>query len=627
MIRAFIRKELQQHGTYVAVATSLAALIVLLDAFSELSHDPSLDAFAAGRGGLRIALVVVALVVSSRLVRKEYAEKTQLFLEALPLSRAHMVLMKAGIGLAHVLACGGAFTAIAFLVERRNPLLTAAFVAQLGARILAFATAAYGVCFLLGFFGRYRVPIVIATALALIYLNDRTTFDVLRVGPFALMDETFATERGAWPARALLISLAIGVGALAVSVLLASLREGSLAAMLGEKMSRREAMFFVVAILFGASAIFAATPKKAREPFTLASAAPAEGGGVRVRVADLAGRTEADQTIAESLRTSLAAAARALDIAELPPVFVTGRDDLDPALVEVDLLPDNEGVIVRGDYPNPRFDRTRLFCAALHHALVLHSGGRLFIEETHWLLDGFSRYFVLSGGAGEIDGAVRDRGALRVLYAKDLGLSAQDFDRWSAYRERVGDDLGEAVAASLLLHLRERYGEASVTALARTVLGRQVPKDFRALFDRRRNAPRRLIEAATKRSFEAIVADWLAALELTRSPLAAALARIPRFAGAPRIDARGKSDRQIRFDLALAPLPRRVRLYYQTIDPLTGELSRETMRRVDKVATAASDYDLGETFQRGQVVFVDAAAHSDALDCEVSLGGRRLVLE
>ena len=84
MSLALVSKELREHGVVVAAAIAISALALagLLMQLSDL-------------GGRFLALlrftptmgILLAMVAGNRLFAREYAGKTQLFLEAIPVSR------------------------------------------------------------------------------------------------------------------------------------------------------------------------------------------------------------------------------------------------------------------------------------------------------------------------------------------------------------------------------------------------------------------------------------------------------------------------------------------------------------------------------------------------------------
>lgn len=620
MIRAFLWKERKQHRAFIDATTGLCLLLVFSFSTQALKKDSSLDMIAAGKDGVRAAIIVLALVLAARLIRKEYLEKTQLFLEGLPISRPRMLLVKIGLGFAYLALAIGGYLLSAAIVEMNQPLVTARFLAIVLVRLLGFAVAIYGFACLCNLLGRYRNTIFIAIGTLLLALDSNTDFELSRWGPFVLVDETLTAERSVLPWSALGLSLAIGLGCIAISVLLASVREGSVAGLLGEKMSRKEQIFVVVAFLGGTSALFNATPKKAKAPFALDAGVTTSGGGITVTVADLAGRQQDDAALSRTLHDAFARAALDLAVPELPHVFVAGREDLEPHSVEVDFLPGEEGVLVRGNYVDHDFDRTQLFAVGLHHALVMRSKTRVYVEENHWVLDGFGRFL-----AAEVDHAVADRVTLRALYAIERGVDPRDFDRWESFSERVGDPLAEAVAASFLRHLASTYGRDEVIALGRALLATDVPRDFRAIFDRRHRTARNLL--AKHGDFPALVAEWQRALISVRSQFESGLTAVSTITGAVTVSAAGKNERRVSVALTVEPPPSRVQLYYKRITPKTTALAEAELDRVDRPYRGGGNYDLGQAFERGQMLFVDAAAYAPALGCDVHLGAQRIVVE
>src|SRR5690606_35899066 len=167
---ALLRKELSEHGAVLGVTALLAALVLfalLVQAESELGgRFVGLTRFSMLFGFL------IPIVLANRLLVREYAGRTQLFLETLPLGRARAFATKWLLGC--VLSMLTAVLAWAWTVE------TIVETEALGLRdalaplpaVLTFWFTAWCFASMAGMLGRYRYVVWAIAALLVIVLES-----------------------------------------------------------------------------------------------------------------------------------------------------------------------------------------------------------------------------------------------------------------------------------------------------------------------------------------------------------------------------------------------------------------------------------------------------------------------
>src|SRR6185436_12712021 len=193
--RTLFAKELRQHGAALAGISALLALAFSLGRSlmareaRVLSELEVVSSFALG------PLVAAALYLGHRLVVAEHYGRTQRFVEALPVRRGHLALVKAVFGLVWI-ELWAAFALLLGVAGATTEPIGSRFLGILAARLGLYAFALWGVVFLLGFFGRLRLPLGGALVALALVLDRSTAWRLEAFGPLALIQRTtFAFER------------------------------------------------------------------------------------------------------------------------------------------------------------------------------------------------------------------------------------------------------------------------------------------------------------------------------------------------------------------------------------------------------------------------------------------------
>lgn len=628
MIRTLILKELHQHFlAFLLIAAGAAFGLFILVGITLMTESGSL--FEVLRLFLVSLAPIIAMVLGNRLVVCEYQARTQLFLEALPLARMHMVLVKYGFGLCFLSTLVAAVLVLVIPLSIRSEQLTYRFLMIVAARSVLYVWCMYSFFFALGLMGRYRIAIYLVLGIGLIQLVNFTSFELSRFGPFALMNSQFSFERVAFPLRPLAITAGLAAGFSLLALVLSLIHEGSVATMLAEKMSHREKVFvacIVIGILFAAMLHGERTQKK---PFDLPGAWAEQSGEVTVKVSHGASSESSGRELARFVAAELSAVQDYLQTAELPPTFIVQRRDLDPDRYELGVLDGAEGLLVRANFQSPRFDKQHFLAWLIRESLVLKTNARVSSEPTRWVLDGFGDFWAHRQIVAQPLAAGQPRLALRAAYASSLGFSASDLGQWLSYRERVGPEIATAVAWSGLVTLAHATGDEPCRQFVRSVIGPNSPADARATLYAWRNPWPLVLERETDLAPDPFVQLWLGELGECAKTLAGDLATVPRPSGTIEFAALSFGTRKVAYEFHCDPAPASGRfvLQYSILPPFNQEVPEHELKREDRDYVRQSRGELPTTYSRGTRLYSTFAVRDERLGCEIITGWTRREIE
>ncbi len=628
-----LRKEVRQHWLpFLALAglclVALGGIVAWLMRASQVA-----SVFEPVRMFLMFGVPLAAAILCGRLVVAEYQAKTQLFLEALPVSRIHMVLVKFVFGLVALLAMVLTTLALAALAGRRHEAMTGQFAVNLTASAAAHALFWFTFFFTTGLLGRYRWPLLILLVCAAYAVSVGTAWDVSEFGPFKLLGDRFAFEREATPVRALREALLAAGGLAAVGFALALVREGNVSALLAERMSQREKVFVSVVLLTTVAVLGTVSAKTKHEPYRLPDAVEVVVRGVVVKVA---GPEAKARPLAEFLAGEMAELREYLALDALPTVMITRRSDLDANKFERGKISNAEGFLVRLNYDAEGFDRGR-FVAWLAGEVVNHRlHGRAGREPRRWVLDGFGEFWRRRAKLGAPLAEDADL-ALRALVGfGESGVDAAALAAWLTTRERVGEGVAVGMAWSGLRTIERARGAEACRDFLRNVLGRRLPQDVRAVWRDRGTVGARLRRAAGWTETE-LLAAWNGELKAARAELAAELAKVPRPALDLKLVAATPETVVVRYRVGFGFAPVvsaaagevEYRLRYLELPPLNEALEEDLLKDElhREVLEQAGEHELPATFPRGGRLVAGAAVFAPALGCDVISGWRRVTVE
>ncbi|HEX4998632.1 MAG TPA: hypothetical protein VFY29_10415 [Terriglobia bacterium] len=641
MIRRLIIKELQEHWLPLSALVAVSFTGLFLVTLGSIVTEEAGNVLGALRSFLLTFGLPIALVISNRLVVREYQGKTQLFLESLPLTRARMIAVKYALGL--VVMAGFVAVSLVMLLPvaaHRQP-LTARFVEIVALRALVFTFLVYAYFFATGMLGRYRMAIYALTLVGLVVLTMTTDLELARFGPFALMNQTFPFEWDAFPVEPLLMAFGLGAAFSVLAFALALTREGSTAAMLAEKMSHREKMF-VAAMLLGLmflGGIFGKKPEK--QPFAMPGAIVRHSPHATVSVDP--GRDEdleAARALASQVDKDIDGVVEYLGLKNSPPVYVAARRDLDPNLYERGELLNSEGVLARANFAAGGFDVDRFRMWLIREFVVTATDQRAELESKSWVLDGLGPFWINGHRAAPAtDGLLSDRRlALRALYGTGAGtetrqtsLAAADLRNWRSFRERFGEGVAAGVAWSGLDVLSRHQGPERTRQFLQAVLASPAPKDVRALAFEWQNGVDVQLERIAGVPASRFLTMWREELDAARSALQADLARLPRLDGALLFAPLSPETRTAQYRVAFEPAPAadapRVTLLHADLSGFSASVAPQELQREDIDVIHASSGELDGTWSRGARVYWTFSAEVTDLGCDVISGWKSQDIE
>ncbi len=199
-IRALVLKEIRQHcWALVSLTVSLAAALAVL-LWNASREERLLSLLQPAYSFLVLFVPAAALVLGHRLVVQEYTGSTEKFLEGLPISRLQMVSTKFFFGFAYLIGAALAGLGICAHLATATEPIEARFLAILILKTMSIVFFAWALFFVMGFTGRFRIPIYIGLFFLFAYLLNSTDFDPTRVGPIALIEaDKFVSERDESP--------------------------------------------------------------------------------------------------------------------------------------------------------------------------------------------------------------------------------------------------------------------------------------------------------------------------------------------------------------------------------------------------------------------------------------------
>jgi hypothetical protein len=489
MIRGLLGKELRQHGF-----TLTFLFLMLIGALALIAGNAGLRrALGGGFAGVQLLhhtyVPLVCLVLGQILIATEFRQKTQLFLEGLPLPRWRMLAVKFTLGLAVLVGAVAAALLVAWWSARGSEAMTPRFAALVALKSAGWVWFMYALCFAHAFLGRYRVPFGIVLFFGFIALQS-SGVRLSDFGPFALVNERFAYERHVFPGAALAVAAACGLGLAALGFALGLVRDASVASLLAERMSPREKVFMTFLMLISMStSAWLWDHYRTATPVRMPGAFEAQRGLARVFAAAAVDAPSREETAAlERAATraaeELGALAEYLGCKTFPPIFIVHRRDLAGGEYAGGELKPSQGALGRVNLTAKEFAEVAWHEWLICRALSAHTGGLAWRERNAWALDGLAHWWPRRADPTPAADA-------------PSSFSARDFDRWFTVERDHGAERAHELAVALLAKLAEQHGEEARRKFLGAMFGAARPDDSRGwLLDVMRSREARLREAA-----------------------------------------------------------------------------------------------------------------------------------
>ena len=606
-----LRKEWRQHRGALALLLLLGPAWSLLLYLRATLHPGGSVFTLLGPSALLLA-TAGAVFVAHRLIGLEYGQRTQLFLESLPLSRTRILTTKLVLGAAVLLLVLGLDVLFFWRLAVSREVVTARFLLLLWVRTSTAVLLGWSLFALASLLGRYRVPLYLLLLLGAVMLESFTDVRVFESGPLALVRQEFAFERQHLP-WALLgqcwAALGVLLGLCFVMVLH---RDGTLTELLSERMSHREKVFLAGVFLAVSAGITLHNEARQRQPFALSDAREVLVRGTPLQVGQGFGFSEEQaQHLAERLGRDLEALGDYLALGPLPTVAVVPSRALDAGVFQRAKLEARDGVVVRANLAARDFDLRAFEAFLFREVLIERSGGRVRREERQWLLDGFTTWWV-------------HRDALAFLAERAAVASREGFAprRWLLVRERQGPCLAGALAARGVQVAHERLGESGLQALLRRILAPPAQTGLWGWWhEPRLDGVLRELGGPSEPELER---GWEEALARDREAHAARLASLAALR--PELSRRAESDYSFRLEHVLRPpegdsAPGYAFLY-DRLAPFETEVLSDAFSRQD-VAPGAGVSRLPQDLSRGDLWLFVMQVELPELGCPVRLLSRR----
>jgi hypothetical protein len=596
-----LRKELREHGPVLGATAVIGgfALFIMLRA----AEDSGGRFVGLARFLLTIA-PLLGLVLANRLIVREYAGRTQFFLETLPIGRVRVFATKwlLGCGLM-VLAAWSAWRVALGFTRRTEVLASADAVGALWCAVV-FCVAVWSFAALAGMLGRYRYLAWAAVVTAALLAVGIAGIPFFELPVIRLLGQDFQMAIAVPEASAFVHALAVAASCAAGAAALALAGSGAMASTLAQRMTARERVFALVALIAVATIGYTLEPQPVQPPFEITQGERFEGRWTRVGVLPTATfDAVAARRLARMIAEDADSLIEALELSVRPPVFVLPQQGLDRDVMQRAALSEADGIVLKVA-PNAPSDRVRMM--VLHSLLADATLNRGLKEDRHALLDGLATYWALRG-----DEAARERSWLRAAAVVEP-LPAESLTGWAQTAERLGECQSLAIAFSVFDTLVQRLGSDAALRSMKEVFS--TPKDdVRILFER---SPAATLAVAGV-DWTSLAAAAAAARGRARERHATALAQRPLLDAA--VDWRSAAGQGVVIETTLSGAERYVAYYGVLSSPWAADVAE--LSRLDVLGASAV---LPLSPSRNARVLAVIEVDDEILDCPVRVLAERL---
>lgn len=530
---ALLAKDFREHWASLLFLCLGCITVFLLLLIQNQGAAYSMSSLEIVRYALLYLMPVVSLIVGNRLIVNEYLSGTRLFVEALPLGQRLPLVLKYLTGLCYLFIIGVLLILLAVNSASLADEITPAYFMLITGKTLVMIWLFWSIVFCFSLCGYLRVMLyllLIGMVAAFIFLPS---VDADLIPPIALMDQQlFVFERDVTPWFAIIGSALLAMAFTIGGFVLVQVGEGSVIERLSKPMTRRD--FVAISVLLAAGlGVWSAVIEKnsvASVDFSSAQVVQMQDPAVSILYLEDQYQSSAN-AYAERLSDSLVALQASLGLETLPTVKLALSPDRKKHDVD---YATSDGVFVSANWlEHDAYDDAILDSVLMHGVLSAQTSGRAMTEPYHWVLDGFTRWWV-EQGTHEINPQHEAELLARALWALDSEPAAQQLiTRWQMTADRFAYPSAEALAWSAMVYLEKIQGRGQVLALASEFLTRPVGNSIIAsILDRRQSAEFR-VEKIIGMPVAEFLQDWVVWLELQkRDPLVSSfLQQIPSLRG------------------------------------------------------------------------------------------------
>jgi hypothetical protein len=448
-------------------------------------------------------------------VSSEFRNRTQLFLEGLPMPRWLMLLVKYLLGLSLLITCTIVLLTAAWWKGRHAEAMTLNFSMLLLVKLVGWSWFCWAVCFAHGFLGRYRGWSGVGLVLGLILLQKIGGVLVSEFGPFDLISNRFAYERFVWPINALWITAALILGLTGAGFALGLARDTTLASMLSEKMSMREKTVFTIMVLGALFAVGTYQEKlESQKRLALPGAVDFHQGVATVSAAAavIVPTPEEEQALEDQGRIvseMLGQMAVYLDCKTLPPVFLIHRSDFKDSQVEVYTSESTKGVLVRYNFLTLKEVDAKLHSKLVRAVLMNHQWDRLSSDTRDWVVEGFAAWWPAREQAKTPEDFIKLRSSFGEPARREI--SGHDLKNWLKAKADLTSEQQATFTGLGIIALGD-YGDDARKRFLSAVLAYSAPKDVRASLHDLFHPVEGILKSTTGADLNALAAKWNATL-------------------------------------------------------------------------------------------------------------------
>jgi len=392
-----LKKEFRQHGVaMLLLGGGFVATMMLAHAQNQQAAF-AMSPLQVLLLSITLVLPLIAFIMGNRLIASEYLGNTRQFVEALPIRPIAFLIIKYCLGLFFVAALAVASIAYAWLLSDSGDALDRNLLNIILVKTLSVVFLVWSVVFCFSFFGSLRFALYVLVGLVILTLLSYPSFDHSEFGPFALLDQSvFAFEREQMPIKAAAQTVFMGLVFTLAGFALPLMRDGSLVESLSKPVNRGNMVVLGVIAVGVFVTMGALVEKWQKEDYQFSSDHVVSEVDPPISILYLKPQYIAtSQRLLDSMRSIVGSLQDALQFESLPTVRVALDTDLSPTDLSDIRFSSADGVLIRANYLQyDSYSMAVLQTNALHQLIQATSRERRTFEPYHWLLDGFTRWWV-----------------------------------------------------------------------------------------------------------------------------------------------------------------------------------------------------------------------------------------
>ncbi|MBX2878789.1 MAG: hypothetical protein KTR32_02595 [Granulosicoccus sp.] len=463
---SLLLKDLREHGLTFGLLFCGLLFAISLSLLSNAAATFSVSPLEIVRSSVIWIIPLIAFIIGNGLITREYLGRTRLFVEALPVGRHTSFALKFILGWFYLSVLAMICVTLSSVAAQSTDIIDVRYFLLISLKTLTLVLLIWSVVFCLSFCGKLRIALYIILIGSLLFMANNPSFDHVRLGPFALLDQQlFAFERSEFPWQDLAETAALAFAFVLIAWLLVSLNEGSVAEMLAKPLSRRDYAGLGIFVAGGLLVFGIVAEKWTQEPDVFASGDVVTSKEPPISVLYLKSYRGTSEQLLEELSQVLASLQVELGLPTLPRVQVSLDPSLSPS--EIDYRGKSSVLVSANFVEMNTFNWSTIRAVVIHQVLQVITNNRAHHEPTHWLLDGLSRWWsehrLLQSGLSN-----QAELLARAVYSESkLAEHADIMMQWQRIAEQESYPSAEALAYSMVEFLVLEEGEETMLKLAR----------------------------------------------------------------------------------------------------------------------------------------------------------------